>query len=379
MRLLVSVTYYRPYISGLTNTAVILAEDLAKRGHGVRVVTIKHLSDLKSHEDISGVEIVRAKPLIQISKGWISREWFGKIIKGVKWCDAVLVHLPQPEAVFIALLCKLFKRRLVVLYQCDIHLPPGLINRIIESTAYRLNKWTLSWSNKIIVSSQDYAKYSPTLKGFENKTEGVFLPIKRWTINKTNLRKIKGKIRGEVVVGFIGRMAKDKGIEYLLEAIPLIQKQFLPKKLKVVIAGPPDPVGENSYKEMLLGLIRKYKDNVVMLGRLAEAEMGSFYKCLDVLVLPSTDSTEAFGLVQVEAMLLGIPVVASDLPGVRIPVKITGMGIIVKPRDIRGMARSVVEVINNPKRYKGGVEKAAKVFANENSFSIFEAMVCGQK
>jgi glycosyltransferase involved in cell wall biosynthesis len=377
MKLLVSVTYYQPYISGLTHTAVILAEDLAKRGHCVRVITIKHLPDLKSHEDISGVEIVRAKPLIQISKGWISREWFGKIISGVKWCDAVLVHLPQPEAVFIALLCKLFRKRLVVLYQCDIHLPPGFFNRIIEFTAYRLNLWTLGWSNKIIVSSQDYAKYSPTLKGFEDKTEGVFLPIKRWKINKSNLEKIKGKIRGEVVVGFIGRMAKDKGIENLLEAIPLIQKQVFPKKLKVVIAGPPDPVGENSYKEMLVDLIRKYKDNVVVLGRLADAEMGGFYKCLDVLVLPSTDSTEAFGLVQVEAMFLGIPVVASDLPGVRVPVKTTGMGIIVKPRDIQGIAGAVVEILSNPKRYKRGVKKAIKVFSNENSFSVFEEMVCG--
>jgi glycosyltransferase involved in cell wall biosynthesis len=78
-------------------------------------------------------------------------------------------------------------------------------------------------------------------------------------------------------------------------------------------------------------------------------------------------------------MLLGIPVVASDLPGVRVPVKITGMGIIFKPRNIQGMIQAVVEVIKNPKKYKGGVERAAKVFANENSFSTFEKMVCGQK
>ena len=54
--------------------------------------------------------------------------------------------------------------------------------------------------------------------------------------------------------------------------------------------------------------------------------MGSFYTCIDVLVVPSINSTEAFGLVQVEAMMMGVPVVASDLPGVRVPVQKQGWG-----------------------------------------------------
>jgi hypothetical protein len=53
------------------------------------------------------------------------------------------------------------------------------------------------------------------------------------------------------------------------------------------------------------------------------------------------------------------------------------MGIIVKPRDIQGIAGGVVEILSNPKRYKRGVKKAIKVFSNENSFSVFEEMVCG--
>jgi len=122
-------------------------------------------------------------------------------------------------------------------------------------------------------------------------------------------------------------------------------------RIKIVIAGSLDPVGEKSYKEKILKLVKKYQENIVFLGELKEEEMGSFYSLLDVLVLPSINSTEAFGMVQVEAMMMGVPVVASDLPGVRVPVRRTKMGLIVPCRDARQLARAIKSIVKNKKNF----------------------------
>ena len=123
------------------------------------------------------------------------------------------------------------------------------------------------------------------------------------------------------------------------------------KKFLIVFAGSKDPVGEEKYLQKITPLFQKYKNYLKFLGTLPEEEMKSFYKLLDVLVLPSVNSTEAFGMVQVEAMLCGVPVVATDLPGVRVPIQVTGMGKIVPVEDKDKLAKAVAELLLNNKKY----------------------------
>lgn len=111
------------------------------------------------------------------------------------------------------------------------------------------------------------------------------------------------------------------------------------------------PVGEEVYKQKIFSLIRKYRDSTVFLGEIAPEAMGSFYKLLDILVLPSVNSTEAFGMVQVEAMLMDVPVVATNLPGVRVPIARTGMGLIVPPGDAGALARAICAVLTRKKDF----------------------------
>jgi glycosyltransferase involved in cell wall biosynthesis len=70
-----------------------------------------------------------------------------------------------------------------------------------------------------------------------------------------------------------------------------------------------------------------------------------------VHVLPSINSTETFGLVQVEAALCGTPTVASALPGVRMPTRMTGMGLTVPPRDVRALADAICEILAHREQY----------------------------
>ncbi len=84
-----------------------------------------------------------------------------------------------------------------------------------------------------------------------------------------------------------------------------------------------------------------YPDTIQFLGRVDMDELVRFYYDIDVLVLPSIDRLEAFGMVQVEAMSCGTPVVASDLPGVNTVVGQTGFGRIAQPRDPEDLALQI--------------------------------------
>jgi len=79
--------------------------------------------------------------------------------------------------------------------------------------------------------------------------------------------------------------------------------------------------------------------------------MAAFYSNIDLLALPSLNSTEAFGLVQIEAMMNNVPVVASDLPGVRQPALIHKMGKIIRVGDSQGLAESIISILENKDHY----------------------------
>ncbi len=99
-------------------------------------------------------------------------------------------------------------------------------------------------------------------------------------------------------------------------------------------------------------------DHWTFLGVVSEKDKAAFYHVCDVLVLPSINSTESFGMVQVEALTCGTPVVATDLPGVRHAVRTTGMGKIVPPMDADALAQAIIAVLESGVRVDAGHVKA---------------------
>ena len=81
-----------------------------------------------------------------------------------------------------------------------------------------------------------------------------------------------------------------------------------------------------------------------------------------MLVVPSLNSTETFGLVQIEAMIQGTPSIAANLPGVRVPPRLTGMGEVIPIGDSDGLAEAIIQVISHPEKYQGSPEDVEKQF-----------------
>jgi glycosyltransferase involved in cell wall biosynthesis len=120
--------------------------------------------------------------------------------------------------------------------------------------------------------------------------------------------------------------------------------------------------------------IQQYREYLEILGPVPVQEIGNFFGACDVLTVPSINSTESFGLVQIEAMRSGCPVVASDLPGVREPIRMTGMGEIVPIKDACALADGIVRVLQNRAAYIRARAEIEKMFSLERTVQAYESL-----
>jgi glycosyltransferase involved in cell wall biosynthesis len=185
------------------------------------------------------------------------------------------------------------------------------------------------------------------------------------------------------VIGMAARLATEKGVEILLNALPRILNVH--PKAQVLFAGQHlDVLGEQDYFNWLMPTIRKYQQqgHWQFLGVLSPEEMAAFYPNLDVLVVPSLNSTEAFGLVQIEAMMNGVPCVASALPGVRQPVLTTGMGKVVPIGDAGALADAILDILNCPADYHKDALEIERRFTPQTIAAWYERLfenLCQEK
>ena len=176
---------------------------------------------------------------------------------------------------------------------------------------------------------------------------------------------------GTKLVGFAGRFVEEKGFDYLLKAIPLVVQRM--PGVKFVFAGEHRVVYE-SFFERCRPLLDANREHVMMLGLIGEArKMASFYAMCDAFALPSR--TDCLASVQIEAMLSGTPVVATNIPGAREVVRATGMGRLVEPRNERALAEGLLEVLANPHDYIKPRDHVRAIFGSEKSLSAYEALL----
>ena len=374
MRVLIALTYYRPHYSGLTIYTERLARALAARGHHVTVLTSQFDKQLPRKEFVDGVRVLRMPVLMRLSKGVIMPSIPFRAWNEIRRAEVVNLHLPQLDAAPISVLARFLGRPVVLTYQCDLRLPSGLINQLANWGSNIANFVSAAMANVIVSTSQDYAENSQFLNKNMDKIQAVSPPVILQQVDDEFVEHVREKygIQPEdKVIGMVARLAAEKGVEYLVRALPLVMEKH--PEARVLYAGQhQDVMGEEAYAAMLAPLIEELGDRWKFLGLIPDDELAAFYHLCDVLVLPSTNSTEAFGMVQVEAMTCGTPVVASDMPGVRQPVLQTGMGKLFKLMDYESLAESLIEVLDNPQKYIRNVPEITRQYAPESTAREYE-------
>lgn len=378
LNVLIVLTYYRPHTSGLTIYAERLARGLVARGHHVTILTSGYQPRLPKRETIDGVHIVRAPVLFRVSKGVIMPTFGFLAWKAVAAADVVSLHLPQFDAAGVALRGRLLRRPTVLTYHCDLLLPPGAFNRLVNQVVHGMNLLAGRLSHAVVAYTEDFAQHSPYLKRFSDKLRVIPPPIVCPEVSPSGpvaFQRLHNPEGHRPVIGMAARLASEKGVSVLLEAFPRILERY--PDARILFAGQyRNVLAEEAYARQLAPTIRRYEERGQwkFLGVLDAVQMASFYPNLDVLVVPSLNSTESFGLVQVEAMLNGVPTVASDLPGVRQPVLQTGMGEIAPIGDAEGLAAAILKVLDQREHYVRPREEIAARFSLERTLDDYEAL-----
>jgi glycosyltransferase involved in cell wall biosynthesis len=378
VKVLIVLTYYRPHTSGLTIYAERLAKGLVARGHDVTVMT-SHTHVPRSHpvdETVDGVRVVRVPVLFRISKGVIMPTFGVWATRLVLEHDVVCLHLPQFDAAGVAARGRLLGKPTTLTYHCDLKLPPGLFNRVVNQVVHVMNHLAGRLTDRVVAYTEDFAQHSPYLQGFRDKIEVVPPPVELPEIGEgavAAFSKMHNLDRGGPVIGMAARLAAEKGVEVLLNALPRVLESY--PEARVLFAGQyRDVMGEEAYARRLEPLFSKYEDRWTFVGVLRPIQMAAFYSNLDVVVVPSLNSTESFGLVQVEAMLCGTPSIASNLPGVRQPVGQTGMGEVVPIGDSEALAEAIIRVVSSPEAYVRPRDEIAERWSTEKTAQQYEAL-----
>jgi glycosyltransferase involved in cell wall biosynthesis len=230
-------------------------------------------------------------------------------------------------------------------------------------------------AHSIVVMTDDYARQSAFLSRHERKLRIIPALIDSPPPDATTTAQLSRRwgLNGHRRIGFAARFAAEKGVEYLLRALPRVIESC--PDARVVFTGAyKNTIGEEAYRQRLEPLLRQHRERLTFLDLLQPDAMPSYFALCDVLAVTSVNSTESFGLVQAEAMLAGTPVVSTDLPGVRAAVRETGMGLIVPPHDADALATALIQVLHDRARYVHPRERVAAHFDCARALDEYEGL-----
>lgn len=338
----VSATF-PPYRGGTGNVCFYNARELARRGHAVTVFTSLQTGQ-PGQEDLAGFSLRRLKPLLSFGNARLLPE----LLAALTGFDLIHLHFPFFGGELTALAARRSHTPLVVTYHQDVLLqgPLGLVEKGLR---YSAGRWTLRSAARLLFTSLDYgqASYVQTLlKGSSTPVgelaNGVdtdfFQPGAAF--DPTALCERLGLPVHKPVVLLVAGLDRShyfKGVEIFLQALARLDGQ-----VQGVIVGDGDlrPVYEQQAADSGVP--------VTFAGRVEQSDLPDFYRLASLTVLPSLTMGEAFGLVLLESLACGTPVIASNLPGVRTVVEPGSDGLLVEPGDVTGLANAINKLISDP-------------------------------
>ncbi len=336
MKVALAAPYFFPHIGGVESHVLALARELSRKGHEVQVFTSRH-ADLKEFDTVEGV-LVRRVPVSSMLFDTPLTPRLAGVLQAGGW-DIIHAHSPPPMSAFYAARAAVRSGvPLVYTHHCDPEMPSRL-GRAVSWVYYRtLLNYTLKHAARIIVYTESYAATSYALWKHPTALVPTGLDLSRFGPQNDGaaIRRRHG-LNGKKAVLFVGRLTAHKGIQTIIEAAALTGPD-----VRYVLVGPGEFPAPWSRRMRQLGVEGKF----VLAGKVPEPELPAYYAACDLLVLPSVSRLEAFGLVLVEAMASGKPVVASDLPGVRDVVRNGKTGLLSEPfnaADLAGKIRALAQ------------------------------------
>jgi len=340
IKLLIITDFFYPHWTGISKSFFNLTKKLEKY-FSITILTTQYNKNLSQKKYMNNVLIYRTKPQFKISRTFISIFFIPYFLKLLVKHDIVLINSPCTNILFASCLAFIFRKKIVIFHQGDLILPKGITNRIIEHIFNFSTKIACSCATIISSYSLDYAIHSRVLSPFLNKFTPLLLPVEipsNLTHQDNNIKSTFAHLKKEdkIICGFAGRFVEEKGFDILLNAIPYLVKKI--PQIHFVFAGETN-MGYEHFFENHKTLISKNKKYISFLGLLNDTDLSYFYHKISLIISPSR--SDCFNLVQAEAMLAGVPSIASDIPGLRYLVKNTGFGLLFKSNDPYSLTNTI--------------------------------------
>lgn len=320
---------YYPHIGGIETLVKQYSEELGEFGADVRTLVCRDDKGGTVKEVVNGVPVIRAGSFGTYFSCPLSLHFIREFRRMAKKADVVHINVPFPLA-DAALLLSGFKGRVVVSWHSDIVKQKKLLMFYKPFLKYLLNR-----ADAIMIATIGHLNGSDFLPEYREKcrilpygiTVEDYLNIDRKPILTEKLTD-----KNSVKVFFTGRLVYYKGVDVLLKAFAKV------KNCELFIAGTGEL--ENSLKTCAES--RGLTEKVHFLGFLSDEELRQAYADCDIFVLPSVVKSEAFGIVQLEAMVYGKPVINTNLPSGVPHVSLDGeTGLTVPPSDVKALAKAI--------------------------------------
>ncbi|MBI2641445.1 glycosyltransferase family 4 protein [Candidatus Roizmanbacteria bacterium] len=360
MKVLIVTDYFYPHWTGISKSIYNLVTSLQSKIH-FTVLTVNYTGRLKSTETLKKIKIIRTFSTISFSRSKFSLSLFLKAIPLIRSNDVVFINSPSAHILPIALLAKVFKKKLLIFHQGDLILPNGFLNRIIEKIFDISSFISFSIAHKVATYTRDYAEHSRVLKPFLKKFSPLIMPIYLYDSPQGQTIKILQGLKNQkkILFGFGGRFVEEKGFDILFKAIPKVMREI--PNAHFIFAGEIKMEYEDFFKKTQ-ALFDRVRQNVTIMGLLDEKELAYFYKMIDFIVIPSR--SDCFPLFQAEAMLAGKPSIVSDIPGARFLVRQTGFGLVFASEDPRDLVEKLIDAAKNRDRFRLGQQKVSEILNN---------------
>lgn len=298
--------FFQPVVGGMESVLFDLVEGLNGSGISTDILCANTENETVVETATAGYTVIRVGALGTLASTSLCPPMLPILRDIACRYDLIHVHLPNPMA-NLAMLFSGFKGRVVIHWHSDIVKQRHLL-KLYEP----IQSWLLKRADVIIATSPPYAEYSPHLARWRDKVVIIPIGINRSSlpINEQLLATLREEHRGRQTVFALGRMTYYKGFRYLIEAA-----HNLSDDIRVLIGGSGELEDQFVAQIKAAGL----NDRVQLLGRVSNADLGAYYALCDMFCLPSILRSEAFGVVMLEAMAFGKPIIATDIPGSGVP------------------------------------------------------------
>ncbi len=321
-------------IGGVDKYVLNLSQELVNRGHSVKVVCA---DEPKSNlTEIDGINVQRLNYIGKIRNTNITLGLFFALLK--ENFDIIHTHFPTPWSADISMIISFLKRKPLILTYHNDAVTAGKLKVLVKIYNRVFLKLLLKGSTKILITQPEYINRSKYLYKYKNKIEIIPNGIDTKIYFQKNINKIPNQI---FFLSILDRHHTYKGLDCLIKAIKIVRTKI--PDIRLIVGGSGELVEE--YKTLTKGL--GLEKNVEFRGFIESNKLVDLYNQSELFVLPSTGIQEGFGIVLLEALACGTPVIATNIVGIAKEIKDNKCGIIIPCNDAKKLAQAIIRIIKN--------------------------------